>query len=114
MEIVALVLSVLVSVVAAAIYGILFSRHEDRIRKYLATQRQGWQRRRYVRIFVQAVRAESRIDLLRQMSYLMLVFPIAAVGFTQWLHVRASMTADRIDHSIARVDASVKDSMDDE
>ena len=50
---------IVVPLLLAIVYGLIFGGREDRIRAYLSAKRTGWLRRRYVKLFVGAVRGEA-------------------------------------------------------
>jgi hypothetical protein len=76
----ALLGAIILSLLAAFLFRVFLITPADATREYLAKQRSGWRRKRYVRIFVEAVRGQAKIDeaiLLFRVSYfipLMLVF----------------------------------------
>src|SRR6266404_2390000 len=69
--------SVLASILAAVAYSAFFARRESKIRNFLSKTRSGWRRRRYVRIFIDAVRGEAKATDTRTLANLTLIFPVA-------------------------------------
>lgn len=80
-----LILGIIASVIGAAIYGVFLSKNENKIWAYLGDARAGWKRRRYVRIFIQAIRGEARSSDSRTLGYLLMVYPAFFIMFGSFI-----------------------------
>ncbi len=77
-----LLIGLAASAIVAVLYGFFVAQREKEIRGYLATKREGWRRRRYVKALVGAVRGGGAASDTGMLGFLTLLAPLAiAVGF---------------------------------
>ncbi len=97
-------LSILASLIGAAIYAFFLSNREDAIRSCIVRSGKGWIKRRYVRIFIHAVRGEATAADARDLTHILLIYPIMMISVGWSLYYSHQSATEDVDQIIVRVE----------